>query len=157
MSMTVFVVDNAKCLHDLLDVLGEQTVVAPTNHASTSNTYGAASTTEYGHVMLTNEGQGSAAWDDPSTYLGKAVSGTDGKILNDKIAQNASDIAILQSDVQSLQDIAELPVGTILISDAQSASQMAQRMGYGTWINIKSEQIESGGTTYYAEYYYRSA
>lgn len=158
MAFNLFVIDDAKCLHDLLEVLSEQSVVAPTNHADTTDKYGKGTTTEYGHLMLTNEGNGLDAWDDDHyiSLIGKAVSGRDGYFIAQRVATNESNISNIQNDIQTLQEAYKLPVGTIVINDAQSPSQMAQRMGYGTWIKIKSEQIESGGVTYYAEYYYRS-
>lgn len=157
MALNLFVIDDAKCLHDLLEVLSEQSVVAPTDHADTTDKYGKGTTTKYGHLMLTNEGQSPGAWTDILTVIGKAVSGSDGYLFNQRIAQNATDIGSLQTAVQNVEELAKLPVGTVVISDAQSASQMAQNMGYGTWLNIKTEQVTSGTTTYYLTYYYRSA
>lgn len=124
------------------------------NHASSSDEYGKGTTTQYGHLMLTNEGQGSDAWDSPP--IGKAVSGTDGYLLSQRIKSNAESIETLQTDVDNIKAIVELPVGTIVISDAQSPSQMAQRMGYGTWLDIKNETITSGDTIYYANYFYKT-
>ena len=57
---------------------------APTNHASTANTYGLGTTSNYGHVKTINDLTTSAHAD------GLALSAYQGKILNDAIAGKAS-------------------------------------------------------------------
>lgn len=145
MAIKVFVVDDAKCLHDLLDVLGEQTVVAPTNHASTSDAYGKGTTTAYGHLMITSEsGVLGGHWADSSKYTGKAVSGTDGADFNARINQNTVDISDIQGKYQC-------PVGGVMISDTDAtAAAWTTSIGYGTW-----EALGSGSISGHSIYYYR--
>lgn len=145
MAIKVFVVDDAKCLHDLLDVLGEQTVVAPTNHASTNDQYGKGTTTSYGHLMITAEsGTVGGHWNDSSTYTGKAVSGADGKDFDTRIKQNANDIADIQGKYQC-------PVGGVMMSDTDAtAAAWASAIGYGTW-----ELVGDGSVSGHSIYYFR--
>lgn len=156
MPINLFVIDDAKCLHDLLEVLSEQSVVAPTNHADTTNKYGAGTTTKYGHLMLTNEGNVPTSWSTPPT--GKAVSGTDGYLIVERIKQNETDISSLQGAVLSLQEAVKVPVGSTIISEAPSETALPQYgYDYGTWVLIKTDSVTVGSETYYMNYYYRTA
>ena len=150
MAIKVFVVDDAKCLHELADALLNEDV-SPKSHVSETSEYGAASITEYGHVMLTNESAFVGnAWADPSTYSGKAVSGADGAAFDVRIKANAQAIA-------NLQDAYKIPVGAVMISAAHAtASAFATAIGYGTWSKIGDATVGESGSIVQIFYYQRT-
>lgn len=150
MAGTTYVIDNSKCLRTLTNALLNENV-APTSHVSETSEYGAASITEYGHVMLTNESAFVGnAWADPSTYSGKAVSGADGAAFDVRIKANAQAIA-------NLQDAYKIPVGAVMISAAHAtASAFAAAIGYGTWSKIGDATVGESGSIVQIFYYQRT-
>ncbi len=71
-----------------LDIYATKTELdakAPKSHASTSTTYGAGSTTDYGHVKLANNLT-------TTSTTGYALAANQGKILNEKITALATEI-----------------------------------------------------------------
>lgn len=136
MAVTVYVVDDAKCLHDLAAILEAET--APVNHASSTNEYGEGTFSNYGHVRKTAESAAQLPWDIASRYTGKVVSAEDGKDFYTRIKQNAAAIVAMQ-----------VPVHTVVLSTSvASASVMADEMGYGTWTLLLHDVIttEGGGS-----------
>lgn len=99
---------------------------APKQHASTlAEEYGRALTTQYGHVMLSNEYRKSAnaRWTvDPATAI--EYSGT----------------AVTYADATTLV----LPVGAVII-----LTESSPNMPYGSWSQIKTEVLDGQTTLYY--------
>lgn len=151
MAIKVFVVDDAKCLHELADALTNEDV-APVNHASTTNKYGAATYTQYGHVIRTHEStmqQFSPLndWTSISDVQGKAVGGEDGYYM-------AQAIKSLLTSVSGLQ----LPTGVVLCSDVYATGDaFGDAMGYGTWELLTRQDITYSGNTVTVFYFKRTA
>lgn len=149
MAGTTYVIDNSKCLRTLTKAL-ENENVAVKSHTSTTDEYGKASATEYGHVQLTYESAlGGGGWSDSSAYRGRAVSGDDGADFDARIKANA----------QAIVDVAtsrEIPVGTVMISASHAtAESFAQAMGYGTWELLKHDVITTDGGGSVDAFYFR--
>lgn len=150
MAGTTYVIDNSKCLKTLTKAL-ESENVAVKSHASTTDEYGKASATEYGHVRLTNESSfGGNAWADSSTYSGKAVSGDDGAVFDQRIKANAQNVA-------TLQDAYKVPIGAVMISDTHATVEAwTSAIGYGTWELAGDAVIGSSGNTRQIFYFRRT-
>ena len=140
--MAIYVLDDLKQLHELAQALQAENV-APRSHARGTLQCRKGTTTSYGQLMLTNEGGAVGGhWADSSTYMGKAVSGTDGKDFDTRITQNTSDI----SDIQGKY---KCPVGGVMMSDTDTtAAAWAASIGYGTW-ELLGDSSVGGHSIYY--------
>lgn len=140
--MAMYVLDDLKQLHELAQALQAENV-PPKSHASTTDQYGKGTTTAYGHLMITAEsGAVGGHWADSSTYIGKAVSGTDGKDFDTRITQNTSDISDILGKYQC-------PVGGVMMSDTDTTTAAwAASIGYGTW-ELLGDSSVGGHSIYY--------
>lgn len=90
-----------------------QTAGAPKNHASTANTYGLGTSSNYGHVKLTTS-TAAPSGDQSGLALAGSMGYTLKKYTDDSIAAYTG---------------GQLPVGAFVMM----ATQSSPHMGYGTW------------------------
>ena len=128
MAIKIFVVDNAKCLHELADALANEDV-AKIDHADATTKYGAATTTMYGHVKLINSVTSEPSSTDPSVYRASAM---------------YSKFTDMYQDIYAL----EIPRNHVAISNTTTdPDDMADEMGYGTWSYLGDIKASDGTTT----------
>lgn len=175
----LYMIDKEKCLHDFQTAFADafeaefpaefsaafasafstafseaisELQLVPTNHASTADTYGASTYTQYGHVMRTHESTTQQFsplndWNDIRDVQGKAVDGVDGYCM-------AQAIKGLLTSVNTLP----LPTGAVLASDVYSTSAaFTEAMGYGTWELLTRQTITYDSTSVELFYFKRTA
>jgi hypothetical protein len=97
-----------------------QAAGAPKNHASSSNTYGLGTSTNYGHVKLIAS-MAAPTGDTDGAALAGSMGYTLKKYTDDQIATRVSE--------------SQLPVGAVVFMNGTrpTNAEMTAFMGYGTW------------------------
>lgn len=93
-----------------------QVAGAPKNHASSANTYGLGTSTNYGHVKLTT-----STAVPSGDQNGIALAGSMGYTLNKKIDDMAAAMPFIPFQ------------GIVVLGAYFAPEEVAQMMGYGTW------------------------
>ena len=127
---------------------------APKNHASTANTYGLGTLTNYGHCKLTT------SLNAPSgDQNGIALAGSVGYTLKSAIdSGDAESKSYTDGQIAALPDT-RVPVGcAVLNAGTYTPTEFAQIMGYGTWEHLGTVDYSKSsqpGVTYSIEIYRR--
>ena len=106
---------------------------APKNHASTANTYGLGTGTNFGHCKLT-------------TSLDVPLGDQDGIALAGSVGYTLKQY--IDNAVSVLQSMCQIPVGGVYWSFNLNGN-VAQTLGYGTWAycgNVNYSAVPSGQT-----------